>query len=60
MMNFLNLQLLSHPASGWFKSKSDKSKRKPAKGPKRSFSPDSFHIRGYVKKQNPSRYNPAP
>lgn len=49
-----------HPASGWSEHGSDKRKRKGKKMQAELNSPESFNLRGVLKKQDKQRLSPAP
>ena len=56
---FVYFENVLHPASGWSENGSEKRKRK-AKKIQESNSPESFNLRGVLKKQDKQRLNPAP
>ncbi len=57
---FVYFENVLHPASGWSDSGSEKRKRKSSKATGLTFTPESYNVRGALKKQDKLRRNPAP
>jgi hypothetical protein len=57
---FVYFENVLHPASGWSEGASEKRKRKSRKNSGLTTSPESYNVRGALKKQDKLRRNPAP
>jgi hypothetical protein len=57
---FIYFEHVLHPASGWADNGTEKKKRKLKKSQTLAASPESYNVRGALKKQDKLRRNPAP
>lgn len=57
---FIYFENVLHPASGWSDGNATKRKRVSRKNDSLNNSPESFNLRGVVKKQDKVRRSPAP